>query len=101
MPVKWQNPDQVAGLSPTLSDWLLNTGSLTERLQALTHSFTLCLLGQQVLDMDKSEGRLLLRENKSEHESWQIREVLLQGKPLNVDAKKANNTPLQDWVSNH
>jgi chorismate--pyruvate lyase len=98
MPVKWQNPDQVAGLSPTLSDWLLNTGSLTERLQALTHSFTLCLLGQQVLDMDKSEGRLLLRENKSEHESWQIREVLLQGKPLNVDAKKANNTPLQDWV---
>lgn len=98
MPVKWQSPDQVTGLSPTLSDWLLNTGSLTERLQALTSNFTVCLLGQEVLDMDKSESQHLLSEQTSQEQGWQVREVLLQGTPLSADAEKTNNTALQDWV---
>ena len=95
MPVNWQKPDQVTGLTAALSDWLLNTGSLTERLQALTNNFTVCLLGQKVLDMDKSESQHLLGKKMSQDQSWQVREVLLQGKPLGADTEK---TPLQDWV---
>lgn len=98
MPVEWQSPDNTLDLSPTLYEWLLNTDSLTEQLQALTNDFTVCLLGQDVLDMDKSESQFLLSEQKSQNDSWQVREVILQGKPLNVDFEKTINTPLQNWV---
>lgn len=98
MPVNWIAPDQAVGLSPTLSDWLLNTGSLTERLQALTNHFNVCLLGQEALDMDDSEGRLLLSHPKSIQKEWQVREVLLQGVPKSNQHKQGSSEPRQDWV---
>lgn len=98
MPVKWQSPEQIVNLSPTLHDWLLNTGSLTERLQALTSDFTVCLLGQEVLQMDESERRHLANNQKYEQDNWQVREVILQGKSASLDSKNRHNTPLQDWV---
>lgn len=86
MPVTWQSPRDVKDLSPSLCDWLLNTGSLTERLQALTHHFSVDLLGQQVADMDESERRHLHHSDVNE---WQIREVILQGSPR-PDARTLN-----------
>ena len=98
MPVKWQHPDQVVDLSPTLIDWLLNTGSLTERLQALTTQFTVCLLGQEVLEMDKSESQQLLNESQAKQNDYQIREVLLQGTPTKSNYNEVGNVELQNWV---
>ena len=101
MPVKWQSPDDVNDLPPIISDWLLNTGSLTERLQALTHRFEVHLLGQEIAAMDSTEQRLL---DIHSQEQWQIREVILQGTPLidtsTPQSKLINNAtqPLQDWV---
>lgn len=88
MPVEWQAPSMVSGLSPTLSDWLLNTGSLTERLQALTNSFELELLGQNAEALDISETQQL---QNSSNQEWQVREVLLKGHKLH--SEKA-----ADWV---
>ena len=76
MPVEWQVPTPELNLRPQLREWLLNTGSLTERLQALTSHFSLELLGQREMPMAASEKRLLLN---NEQQLWQIREVLLQG----------------------
>jgi chorismate--pyruvate lyase len=100
MPVRWQAPHDVKDLSPRLFDWLLNTGSLTERLQALTNAFHVTLLGQEEMPMDACEHEMLC---SSKHKAWQIREVLLQGLPVAGQeiTKKNNDKPqaqLQDWV---
>lgn len=94
MPVKWQHPNHVAGLSSNMKDWLLNTGSLTERLQALTNHFAVNLLGQKSLDPDKSERSIL---TNCDNQEWQIREVILQGKPL-VQPENKNHPISKDWV---
>jgi chorismate--pyruvate lyase len=101
MPVTWQSPCSVHDLSPKLSDWLLNTGSLTERLQALTPTFSVNLLGQQLDEMDVSEARLLASQK---NDAWQVREVILQGMPRKSDyinslSTNDNTSPQrQDWV---
>jgi chorismate--pyruvate lyase len=86
MPVKWHSPSAYPNLPDNLSDWLLNTGSLTERLQALTNDFNVDLLGQSEQALDASE-QLLLRE--SANKNWQVREVILQGEAGGV---------AKDWV---
>ncbi len=91
MPVKWQSPFDVTCLTPKLADWLLNTGSLTERLQALTTHFSVAVLGQEVLDMDISEKRLLSTQC---NQKWQIREVLLQGRRANSEDLESQ----KNWV---
>lgn len=68
--VKYNIPNQ------QLADWLLHTGSLTERLQALTHNFEVRVLGQATIDADESEQAALLDYDKHD---WQIREVILYG----------------------
>jgi chorismate--pyruvate lyase len=88
MPVHWQTPAQVNALPEHLQDWLLNTGSLTERLQALTDSFSVNLLGQSSEGLDSSEQEML---STSTMQNWQVREVILQGSP------KGENKQ-QDWV---
>jgi len=85
MPVDWQSPKSHVNLSASLQDWLLHTGSLTERLQALTSSFEVKLLGQKVMDIDDSEQHLLANNSKHFSQTWQVREVVLQGNQ-------------QDWV---
>ncbi|MFT6269944.1 MAG: chorismate--pyruvate lyase [Alphaproteobacteria bacterium] len=95
MPVKWQAPSDVKGLSPVLIDWLLNTGSLTERLQALTTRFQVDLLGQEVAGMDETERKNLAQSN---NKKWQIREVILQGLPLVSNSATSPHSDIQDWV---
>lgn len=95
MPVQWQSPSEVKNLSPLLRDWLLNTGSLTERLQALTTTFEVDLLGQEPVALDKSEYRLLA---SSRDQNWQVREVILKGAPLAANGKNNSNKALHDWV---
>jgi chorismate--pyruvate lyase len=95
MPVLWQAPSEIKNLSPVVYDWLLNTGSLTERLQALTNHFNVVLLGQDVLSMDESEQKHLAQ---SQSDKWQIREVILQGMPLSANANNGADSRLQDWV---
>lgn len=76
MPVVWHSPEKYPSLPNNLADWLLNTGSLTERLQALTTIFRVNLLGQNSAPLDNSELALL---SKSVNKDWQVREVVLQG----------------------
>ena len=80
--VEWKQANQAALTDPYLKNWLLDTGSLTERIQSLCHQFSLVLLGQSNTELHESEKHLLLSNSKAPHE---VREVLLYG----------NNTP---WV---
>ena len=66
--------------NPHLADWLLHTGSLTERLQAQSNHFEVKVLGQATIDADESEQAALVDYHK---QKWQIREVVLfgDGKP--------------------
>ncbi|MDT0596446.1 chorismate--pyruvate lyase family protein [Glaciecola petra] len=86
MPVVWHSPDEYPNLQNNLADWLLNTGSLTERLQALTTTFRVNLLGQNSAPLDSSELELL---SNSCNKDWQVREVVLQGEVEEIS---------KDWV---
>lgn len=62
---------------PYLRNWLLDTGSLTERLQSLCRHFELHLLGQQTLTLQQDEAQLLQADPQGG--DYQVREVLLCG----------------------
>lgn len=72
----WKKAAQYNIPNQHLADWLLHTGSLTERLQALTHNFEVRVLGQASIDADESEQAALVDYDKHD---WQIREVILYG----------------------
>ncbi len=74
--VSWQHAAQLQCKNEELSTWLLDTGSLTERLEAISTQFSVELLGQGKLPLDRSEKLLL---NSEDTEQWQIREVILYG----------------------
>ncbi|MBF7073375.1 chorismate lyase [Glaciecola sp. MH2013] len=59
-----------------VANWLLHTGSLTERLQALTSNFRVEVVGQKTMRADESEINAL---PNYEAQTWQIREVILYG----------------------
>ena len=44
---QWHSPPDCQVSCPTLKNWLLNTGSLTERLQDYCHTFQLEVIGYQ------------------------------------------------------
>jgi chorismate--pyruvate lyase len=72
----WKDAAQYDIPNQHLADWLLHTGSLTERLQALTNKFEVKVLGQATIDADPSEQVTLPDYHKHQ---WQIREVILYG----------------------
>ncbi|MFT5276555.1 MAG: chorismate--pyruvate lyase [Glaciecola sp.] len=72
----WKTAAQYDLPDQHLADWLLHTGSLTERLQAHTNSFEVKVLGQATLDAEQSEIDALADYHKH---NWQIREVILYG----------------------
>ncbi|WP_414829220.1 chorismate--pyruvate lyase family protein [Alteromonas sp. H39] len=72
--VNWEPSDKVALSDPYLKNWLLDTGSLTERVQALCRHFSLVKLGQGTKALHASETALL---NATANSEWQVREVLL------------------------
>lgn len=75
----WQEVPKNSPSNPLLRDWLLNTGSLTERLQACCRSFKVRLLGQQVAGLTRDEEHFLFQQFDSDPEDTQVREVILTG----------------------
>ncbi|GGW85100.1 chorismate--pyruvate lyase family protein [Alteromonas halophila] len=71
--VHWQSPQSVAFSDPYLKNWLLDTGSLTERVQSLCRQFELVVLGQGQQQMHRAEQDWL----GSDQGSVDVREVLL------------------------
>ena len=76
LPVQWDEPAQRPLPNTYLKNWLLDTGSLTERVQSLCHTFSLTLLGQDTLTPHVNEMALLGDAHEAQ---YQIREVLLCG----------------------
>ncbi|MBC3765911.1 chorismate--pyruvate lyase family protein [Neptunicella marina] len=76
---QWLSAESLKIPDPLLKNWLLDTGSLTERLQAHTRHFRVELLGQQTLDIKQDEQTAL----QSKHKKAVVREVLLQGEQQN------------------
>lgn len=83
---QWRKPDTIKLPNAQLADWLLNTGSLTERLQSACANFSVELIGQEKvtrgssdsfkvsLHPDESDGLVDLKQG-----DWQVREVVLLG----------------------
>ena len=80
IPSIWAEPEVFTIPSPCLKNWLLDTGSLTERLQSQCVSFHLTLIGQKQAHMTQEEfQRVCAPEQKLNLKEWQVREVLLWG----------------------
>lgn len=71
--VNWLTLDAQAFLTPTLQDWLVDTGSLTERIQGLCDQFTVSVLGQGTAPLHDNERACLVNDDVD----YQVREVLL------------------------
>lgn len=100
MPVDWRSPTDFPDLPVYMQDWLLNTGSLTERLQALTSNFSVDLLGQEKMSIANDEATLL---TDSKQQTWQVREVILQGSGAGATQQKnvvktEHKNKSKDWV---
>ena len=75
--VEWTSAEQQVIPDPYLKNWLLDTGSLTERLQSQCRHFELQLIGQQSICISEREARHLGAEPGDDQ--WQAREVILKG----------------------
>ncbi len=73
---EWVAANHVAIPSSTLRHWLLDTGSLTERLQECCDTFSLRRLGQGDVPLYANEKRWLPADLQHH---WQAREVILEG----------------------
>lgn len=71
----WQLPSELNVPDPQLKNWLLDTGSLTERLQANCRTFSVQLLGQKVVPVTLEERQQLGQIS----EDIIVREVILKG----------------------
>lgn len=80
IPSSWAAPDQYSIKNNGLKDWLLNTGSLTERLKSECTQFHLTLIGQRQEALTLEEfHQVCSSEQTFRQEDWQVREVLLWG----------------------
>ena len=80
LPVTWLSPDPAKIPDPYLKNWLLDTGSLTERLQSHCRQFDLQVLGQKQEAVTESEYQVLEADaTQRSTERWQVREVVLSG----------------------
>lgn len=76
LPCNWQPADQTFVPDPLLKNWLLDTGSLTERLQSQCMKFELCVIGQRQMQPEVEEMKQFSLPNDGK---FQIREVILSG----------------------
>ena len=74
--VDWQAPSGITIPNTQLKNWLLDTGSLTERVQSLSEHFSLELIGQRTQTPHDNELALLHGNGNT---SYQAREILLCG----------------------
>lgn len=80
----WQSIEDCDVPKNVLKNWLLDTSSLTERLQAQCQQFSLHLIGQRQISPELEEfQRLGQTLSEQQSQQWQIREVILcgDGKP--------------------
>lgn len=77
---KWNSPTHVNIPDAYLKNWLLDTGSLTERLQSHCREFQVIVLGQRqaTLTLEEKQQLALSRPYYDEGD-WQVREVILVG----------------------
>lgn len=74
--VEWFPPAAVTIADPYLKNWLLDTGSLTERLQTQCRHFELKNIGQAATALHQCEQQWL---KDSDETRWVVREVWLYG----------------------
>ena len=74
--VNWQRPEGISLSDANLKNWLLDTGSLTERVQSSCQHFSLELLGQDSRIPHPNELSMLASNGNT---SYQVREILLCG----------------------
>lgn len=80
IPSRWAEPDQFIIPCPILKNWLLDIGSLTERLQSQCTSFHLTLIGQRQAPITLEEFQQVgAPQQELNPQEWQVREVLLWG----------------------
>lgn len=80
IPSQWTEPNQVDIPNPRLQAWLLDTGSLTEKLQTRCSTFKLTLIGQEHSQItDEEFQRVSAPSQQFDPQQWQVREVLLWG----------------------
>lgn len=75
----WHNADDFQPTDPLLRNWLLNTGSLTERLQANCLRFEVEVLNQQTAEISPDEVQYLYGQFGAVPQDTQVREVFLKG----------------------
>ncbi|MFT4993282.1 MAG: chorismate--pyruvate lyase [Paraglaciecola sp.] len=77
---RWNCPAHVNIPDAYLKNWLLDTGSLTERLQSHCREFQVVVLGQRQAALTLEE-KLQLEISKADYDEadWQVREVILLG----------------------
>ncbi len=115
LPTSWAAPSQVNLPSGQLTNWLLDSGSLTARLKALCNEFQLVLLGQRPAAPTLEEFQQVRGDTQQlSADDWQVREVLLCGddKPwvfarsiipqtlCNSDFVNLNSQPLGQLIFN-
>ncbi|MEP1446437.1 MAG: chorismate lyase [Paraglaciecola sp.] len=111
----WAAPERFIIPNRCLESWLLNTGSLTERLQSQCTSFHLTLLGQQHAQITAEEfQQVCTPQQQLNLQQWQVREVLLWGdnqpwvfarsiipqKLCDIDFVNLNTKPLGQLIFN-
>ena len=80
IPSLWAEPNRFNIPNLCLKNWLLDTGSLTERLQSRCVSFHLTLIGQRQAEITLEEfNRVCVPQQQLNPQEWQVREVLLWG----------------------
>jgi chorismate lyase len=76
----WQEPEKLSIPDAKLKNWLLDTGSLTERLQSHCQNFQVQVLGQRQTMISLEEIQQLNHFNSQNQALiWQVREVVLWG----------------------
>ena len=66
--VDWQAPSGITIPNAQLKNWLLDTGSLTERVQSLSGHFSLELIGQRTQVPHDNELSLLLNNGETSYQ---------------------------------
>jgi chorismate--pyruvate lyase len=80
IPSSWLTPHLLAIPNLHLKNWLLDTGSLTERLVAQCTEFQLSVIGQKQTSITSNEFEQVCDAGQTLNEKdWQVREVLLWG----------------------
>lgn len=73
----WQEALSTDIPDPALKNWLLHTGSLTERLQAHCRKFEVQVIGQQEAPLSQDEYHQVFEGAGSELHKAEVREVVL------------------------